>query len=95
MLTWTATGITYEADPRHAEIIIRELGLETCKRVTTPDAREDVAKASSVVVSSSGELTNEGEGEPLAPSEATRYRGWAARANYLAFDRADIQFAVN
>ena len=42
VLTWTATGITYEADPRHAEIIIRELGLETCKPVTTPGAREDV-----------------------------------------------------
>ena len=44
--------------------------------------------------SSSGELTNEGEGDPLGPSEATRYRGLAARANYLALDRADIQYAV-
>ena len=67
VLSWTATGITCEADPRHAEIIIRDLGFKTSRPGTTPGAREDVAKASSVVVSSSWELTNEGEGEPLHP----------------------------
>ena len=61
VLPWTATGTTHEADPRHAEIFLRDLGVETCKSVTTPGAREDVAKASSVVVSSSGELSKEGE----------------------------------
>ena len=53
-----------------------------------------MAKASSVVVSNSGELTNEGEGEPLASPEATRFRALTARAKYLAQVRADIQFAV-
>ena len=53
-----------------------------------------MAKASGVVVSSSGELTNEGEGELLALSQVTRYRGLTARANFLALDRADIKFAV-
>ena len=30
----------------------------------------------------------------LGASEASTYRGFAARANYLAQDRADVQFAV-
>ena len=95
VLSWTATSITYEADPHHAEIIRRDLGLETCRPVTTPGEREDVAKASSVVVSSGGELTNEGEGEPLASPEATRFRPLTARANYLAQDRSDIYFFLS
>ena len=66
VLSWTATSITYEADHRHAEIIIRDLGFETCRPVTTPGAREDVAEASSVVLSSSGDMTNEGERGPRA-----------------------------
>ena len=33
-------------------------------------------------------------GEPLRPNEATQYRALAARLNYLALDRADIQFAT-
>ena len=31
--------------------------------------------------------------EELSPVEATRYRGIAARANYLAADRPDIMYA--
>ena len=34
------------------------------------------------------------EGEELSNAEGTDYRGLAARANYLAADRADIQYAV-
>ena len=35
-LRWTAAGIEYEADPRHKQVIIDELGLGDCKAVTTP-----------------------------------------------------------
>ena len=76
--SWIATGITYEADVRHAEIIIRDLGFETCRPVATLGAREDVGKASSVVVSGNGEPTNEGDGEPLNSSEATCFRALTA-----------------
>ena len=94
ILAWTDGGLTYEADPRHAEIIIRDLGLEACKPVTTPGAREDVAKASFVIVGENGLLENEGGGELLGAQGATRFRALTARGNYLALDRADIQFAV-
>ena len=76
--SWIATGITYEADVRHAEIIIRDLGFETCRPVATLGAREEVGKASSVVVSGNGEPTNEGDGEPLNSSEATCFRALTA-----------------
>ena len=37
VVSWTAAGIEYEADQRHAEIIIRDLGLDAkSKGVCTP-----------------------------------------------------------
>ena len=33
-------------------------------------------------------------GPPLNPTASTQYRGAAARLNYLALDRSDIQFAT-
>ena len=97
VISWTADGVTYEADPRHAEILIRELGLEGSKSVTTPGAREEVAKASAVGIGNTGRLENladDAAGAALSGQDATKYRGLAARANYLAQDRLDIQYAV-
>ena len=34
------------------------------------------------------------ESEPLPPHAATEYRALAARLNYLALDRPDLQFAT-
>ena len=36
----TAEGIELEADPRHVEIAIRELGIENCKAAATPGCKE-------------------------------------------------------
>jgi len=44
VLTWNSWGIGYEADPRHAEIVIRELGLSEGKSVTTPGSKDENAK---------------------------------------------------
>ena len=68
-------GIKYEADQRHAEIIIEAAGLQTSNTVSTPGVEAEA-----------------GEGTPS--EEGTNYRAIAARANYLAQDRADIQFAA-
>ncbi len=87
VLTWTDAGITYEADQRHAEIAISELGLEQAKAVATPGTREDALKATAV----GGEEHNSKE---LNKEDAKRFRGLAARLNYLSQDRADIQYAV-
>ena len=65
--------------------------------MTTPGAREEVGKASVVVVDDAGKvvnLANESSGPDFSKADATKYRGLAARANYLAQDRLDVQFAV-
>ena len=41
LLTWTTQGIEWEADPRHVQIIKRELNVtEASARVTTPGLKE-------------------------------------------------------
>ena len=74
-------GAELEADPRHAELIIAELGLETAKAVTTPGTKEADGAP--------------GEEEPLDDAaEVTAFRGICARALYLSVDRPEIRFAV-
>ena len=75
-----AKGIEYEADQRHAEIIAEELGVQDMKEYRVPYEKP-------------GDATKEGE-EELGATATTRYRAVAARANYLALDRPDIQFTV-
>ena len=84
-------GIVYEPDQRHVEMIVRDLGLETAGSVLTPGTRaeHDVASAPSGMPS----IELEDEPELMSAEDSTRFRGLAARCNYLAQDRADIQFA--
>ena len=74
-------GWEIEADQRHVDIIVRDIGLSEARPASTPgepETRDDV------------EL-NEME---LEGSEASRFRALAARANYLAADRPDIMYAT-
>jgi hypothetical protein len=73
-----------EADQRHAELAVREFGLENCKPVATPGCHELCVK--------DGDLDAETE-VLLGAAEAKRFRSIVARINFLAQDRADIQFA--
>ena len=78
VVQWTNDGIEYEADQRHAELIVRQLGLsKSSNSVGTPSAKDDNCDEA-----------------PLDPQDATVYRAIAARANYLSQDRADLGFAV-
>ena len=75
VVTWESWGIKYEPDPRHAEILIRELEVQDKERVVSPGVKwraEDVEAAVA-----------------LGKEEASRYRALAARANYLGLDRVD------
>ena len=74
-----------EADLRHAELIIEQLGLKDSKPVVTPGVDMDVECLA---------WTDEPEGEELGQAEASVYRAIAARCNYLQPDRPDIQYAV-
>ena len=54
---------------------------EDSKGLDAPIAKEEAATAGA-------------EEEPLGPQEATKFRALAARANYIAQDRVDVQFAA-
>jgi len=85
VISWTDRGITYEADPRHAELLVQELQLDGAKGVTTPGSKDDVSKAAAENEASDDTL--------LSTSQTTRYRGIAARLNFLAQDRPDLLYA--
>lgn len=36
ILTWTKRGLVYEPDQRHAELIVREVGVEDARALVTP-----------------------------------------------------------
>ena len=79
----TSGILSYEADARHAEYIIKALGLEEGKSVATPAEKQKADE-----VSASENLPT------LEKEEATLYRSLTMRAAYLSSDRADISEAV-
>ena len=79
IVRWTASGVEYEADPRQIERVVADLGLEGAKVIGTAGVKTDKAM-----------LEKDG---PLGKDKWTLYRAIAARCNYIAADRPDIQFA--
>ena len=79
-------GWEYESDQRHAEIILEELQMgEGTRPLGTPGVEETLKR----------KPEEEAAGlKPLDPRSATKYRALVARANYVAQDRAEIQYAV-
>ena len=79
VISWQDWGIQYEADPRHAEVLIRELEVTPKEAVVTPGVKwkpEDIESA-----------------RPLDDHHTARFRALAARANYLGLDRVDLAYA--
>ena len=72
-------GITYEADPRHVELIVEQLKLGDAKIVTTPGTKD--------------EGNNQEDSETKCGNEeASQYRALVARCNYLGPDFPDIAY---
>jgi hypothetical protein len=78
----TEDGYEWEADQRHAEMIVASAGLDGESRPLTNPGRKLAGKELEV------------EPELLGAEAASEYRARAARANFLASDRPDIAFAV-
>ena len=81
IVSFTEDGWTVEADPRHAELIIEQLGVEGTRTVATPG------------VDGAEEEDNDDD-ENILGADLTGFRGVAARCNYLSFDRPDAQYAT-
>ena len=73
--------VRIEPDIRHAELVLKNLGLEgsKAKPLTTPGFKVDVK-----------ELALREKEVPLDSQGATRYRSCVMRLSYLALDRADL-----
>ena len=39
VIAWDKGGVQYDADPRRAELVIKQLGLENAKGLTTPGTK--------------------------------------------------------
>ena len=79
IIRWTDEGLEYEADPRQSEKLIEQLGLSGANSTATPGLKVTAEQIASE--------------EPLDQLKHKAFRGVAARANYLAADRPEIQFA--
>ena len=80
IITWGENGIEYEADPRQAERLISECGMQGAKPMGTPGAKVTFNE-------------HEEDAEPPAKLH-TAFRASAARSNYLSADRIDLMFAA-
>ena len=78
---WTQRGYEVEADPRHAELVIKQLDASSMKAISTPGVEEK-------------EEEDAEEEYRLRGESATQYRSIAARLNYLSTERPDIQYAT-
>ena len=81
IITVEDRGIVVEADQRHVEIAISEMELTGARGVKTPGTKEQ-------------EEEDEDQDEELGQVEARQFRSVAARLNFVAQDRADIQFCT-
>ena len=77
----TNEGWEYEADQRHAVLIIQQMGAASMGTLTHPGGEKRA-------------LEEEAISEELVGAEATMLRAVAASDYYLAADRPDIQYAV-
>ena len=81
LLSACKNGWEYEEDQRHSDLLVKTLKLEDANPVSTPG--EDPKKE-----------REQEESQMLEGDKITAYRQLAARANYMAQDWLDIQFAV-
>ena len=77
---WKPDGIHYAADPRHVEILVKELGLNGKEHITAPGAKTPQVP--------------EEENPHLDPKAATRFRTFIARCKCVAQEKPDVQCAV-
>ncbi len=80
IIRWTPQGLKYEADPRHAELLVRGVA-GAMGALSAPGTHSKDFDGPS------------GEAE-LPQSIASLFRSFAARANYLAMDRPDLSQAT-
>ena len=82
LITETDEGFTWEADTKHVNILIDELGLRGANGTKVPLSADD-------------RPVHDEDRAPLDVQAATMFRRCAARLNYLCQDRPDIGISSN
>ena len=81
LLRWgTDNKVEYEGDPRHAQLLLKEWGMEHCRPSQVPITKKLMEEL--------------GSGGDLPEHEARGVRRAIARLNYMSQDRPDISFAA-
>ena len=80
IITFTGDGYELEADQRHSEMIVEQLGVSGSGGITTAGCQNE-------------EVESPEQEEKLPDGDITLFRGVAARANYLGPDRPDMLYA--
>ena len=110
VISWQDDCIAYESDQRHAELIVAEMGVtssvvtpgcrEEAIRASAIDTNNGETTTNHGRATIAHDPYNNSNHVPeqsspkLSPERATKFRALAARANFLAQDRPDIQYAV-
>ena len=83
LIIWQKNGkdemITYEANLRHVEVIVEDIGVEHREPLTSPAVKSAGAKKD--------------DEEEFAKEKGSAFRPLCARAGYLAMGGPDVQFA--
>ena len=80
VITWTDEGVELEADPRQAERLVKQLGVEGAKTLSTPGVKVAIQ-----------EIIGD---KSLAPRRNTIFRAAGARSNFMGQYRPECQFAT-
>ena len=76
-------SVSYEADPRHVDQMVRDLEMENCKPVKTPSEKMSATEANLKLTTPT-----------ITPDRVSFFRSLVMRASYVAQDRPDIAEAV-
>ena len=80
VITWTGHGYELEADPRHSELIVEQMGVTGSGGITTAGAQNE-------------EVETPEQEEKLDKGDVTLFRGVSARGMYLGPDRPEMLYA--
>ena len=104
---WTPRGIAIEADKRHVAEIIKEVNCDANHERPTEHEKEDACKEEMeafpieerkdrgrcMAAHAKKAKEEAAEADPMDEEEATRFRGVAARVNYLSQDRINLKMS--